>query len=176
MSWINSCMHEFNTDWLLFLFLGEYEFLACDSCLNDVAKRVKADMSIENAVRQAAGNPTWWDFAGNIDCNVVAPVGRYIVYGVAQRIHLRKDIVVSANGIVHAKGGRSAGDAVAGPARRQRRDLMSALDGWKPNTPIPLSTAASLYTEDQLDELLSGGYDVIFLLSSTPCIVKLELP
>jgi hypothetical protein len=53
---------------------------------------------------------------------------------------------------------------------------MDGLKQFKCNVPIPLSLLASIYNEEQIDELLSGRYNIIFLLSSKPAVIKLDVP
>ena len=79
---------------------------------------------------------------------------------------------MSLNGVVGTAGRNDS----TRPAQCHRQDVMDGLKQFKCNVPIPLSLLASIYNEEQIDELLSGRYNIIFLLSSKPAVIKLDVP
>jgi hypothetical protein len=146
---------------------GEFDYLACDDCLGSLARAVQPDRLLENAVFAAAGSPDWWRLRGNICCDLIPPVGQYIVAGVLRLLRQRQDIVVDERMTVRRR-------AAAAPTAARDTSIFARLERLmaRGTHTLALDIAAGAFTEKEIALLLSE-YPVVFLHSSRPALIVL---
>lgn len=142
---------------------GEFDYLVCDACLTQLSAEIQPDRMLDNAVFLAAGVPDWWQSRGRLSCELIPPIGQYVIAGVLPLLRQRQDIVVKNGNIARAPDRR---------ARSKPADLFSRFDSLKSRgtQTLALDQAAKSFTEDELAQLLEH-YPVVFLFSSRPSFI-----
>lgn len=146
---------------------GEFDYLACEDCLGALAAAVQPDRLVENAVFVAAGSPEWWRTRGSIRCNLIPPVGHYIVAGVIPLVASRRDIYVGNGELLRR--------AAVGRAAPHANNLFARLNesAARGTQTLALDVAASIFTERELAQLLDL-YPVVYVHSSRPSLIILN--
>lgn len=142
---------------------GEFDYLVCGSCLKKVAKEIQADRLLENAAFLAAGMPDWWHRRGSLSCELIPPIGQYVIAGIMPLLRQRRDIVVQNGNVSRAPDRR---------ARPQPVNLLSRFMAIKHRAThtVSLADAAANFSPDEISELLDT-LPVVFIYSSRPALI-----
>ena len=144
---------------------GEFDYLVCPACLEALAAAVQPERLVENAVFVAAGSPEWWRARGSIRCDLIPPVGQYIVAGVAPLLAQRRDVFIEGDLI------RRASDRRTAPRSSNIFQRLVDLASRSTQT-VALDIAAANFSERELADLLDA-YPVVYLHSSKPSFIIL---